>query len=126
MNNITYNEDAARKAAREDVLKQLNKFCTYVGETEGKRPDHKEAWKNTGAGGMGWWNGVPARRAEIPSAGGLASARGLAAVANMMALGGKVEEKTFLTPAGWREMHAHTTEGDTFGMKTFYTQVPRL
>ena len=75
---------------------------------------------------MGWWNGVPARREEIPSAGGLDSAIGLAAVANMMALGGKVGERTFLTPAGWREMHANTTEGDTFGMKTFYTQVLRL
>ena len=72
---------------------------------------------------MSFWNGVEARRAEIPSAGGLASAKGLAAVASMMSLGGKVGDKTFLTPSGWKEMHADTTEGDTFGMKTFYTQV---
>ena len=44
----------------------------------------------------------------------------------MMAQGGKVGERTFLTPAGWQEMHALTTEGETFGMKTFYTQVHRI
>ena len=118
-------EEAALKAGHDGVLKQLEKFRAYLGETEGKRPDHKDAWKNTGEG-LKWWNGVASRRAEIPSAGGLASARGLACVASMLAQGGKVGEKTFLTPGGWQKMHDNATEGETFGMKTFYTQVDIL
>ena len=34
---ILEDENAARNAFREDVLKQLKKFREYVGETEGKR-----------------------------------------------------------------------------------------
>ena len=119
---MTKVEDAAKNAGHDAVMKQLQKFRDYLGETEGRRPDHKDAWKNTAAG-LSWWNGVAARRAEIPSAGGLASARGLARVASMLAQGGKAGGRTFLSPGGWEEMHGHTTQGDTFGMKTFYTQV---
>ena len=119
-------EEVATKAAHDGVLKQLEKFRAYAGETEGKRPDQPASvWKKED-GGLKWWNGVSARRAEIPSAGGLASARGLACVASMLAQGGKAGGKTFLTPDGWQKMHDNATEGETFGMKTFYTQVDIL
>ena len=72
---------------------------------------------------LSFWNSTAARRAEIPSAGGLASARGLALLAAVLANGGSWEGKKFLTQLGWEQMHAKATPGETFGMKTFYTQV---
>merc|ERR1712181_183558 len=82
--------------------------------------EHKDTWKQGDA--ISFWNTTACRRAEIPSAGGLASARGLAKVAGMLASGGKAEGQTFLGEAGFRAMHDLPTEGWTFGMHTFYTQ----
>lgn len=72
---------------------------------------------------MTFWNSVRCRRAEIPSAGGLASGRGLAKVANMLALGGNVGLHKVLGEKGFDALHSETSEGWTFGMRTFYTQV---
>jgi len=67
---------------------------------------------------MSFWNSTDCRRAEIPSAGGLASARGLAKVANMLCQenGGPLGKK------GFSAFHADPTPGVTFGMSTFFTQ----
>jgi len=67
---------------------------------------------------MSFWNSIDCRRAEIPSAGGLASARGLAKVANMLAQGGS----DYLGAEGHQALHAFPTPGVTFGMSTFFTQ----
>jgi len=113
-------EETAGKQGRSDVMEALKKFRAYEGETEGKRKEHKDTWKQGDA--ISFWNTTACRRAEIPSAGGLASARGLAKVAGMLAAEGKADGKTFLGEAGFRAMHDLPTEGWTFGMHTFYTQ----
>ena len=93
----------------------------------GKRPDLQCTWRGMERGqllgGMGFWNSASCRRAEIPSAGGLASGRGLARVANMLALGGSVGGRRVLGPRGFAALHAEATEECIFGMKTFFTQV---
>jgi len=113
-------ESTAGKQGRKDVMEAMRRFRAYEGETEGKRKEHKDTWKQGDA--ISFWNTTECRRAEIPSAGGLASARGLAKVAGMLSTGGKAEGRTFLGEAGFRAMHDLPTEGWTFGMHTFYTQ----
>ena len=75
-------------------MEALRKFRAYEGETEGslkrlnililapnienqlakgKRKEHKDTWKQGDA--ISFWNTPACRRAEVPSAGGLASAR---------------------------------------------------
>ena len=81
-------------------MEALRRFRAYEGETEGrqtailliclfaifmlcgeliysmlsgKRKEHKDTWKQGDA--ISFWNTTSCRRAEIPSAGGLASAR---------------------------------------------------
>ena len=103
-------------------MNQLLEFRRQLGESEGKRPDHKDAWVDTPEG-QKMWNSKAARRGEIPSAGGLASASALGAVANMLAQRGKSGGVTVIGEKGWEEMHKSDTEGNTFGMRTFYTQV---
>ena len=68
---------------------------------------------------MEFWNSREARRAEIASANGLASARSLAVVAGHLATPGASFP---LSPPAWQEMHDFPTEGSTFGMKTNFTQ----
>ena len=68
---------------------------------------------------MDFWNSREARRAEIASANGLASARSLAVVAGLLATPGASFP---LSPTAWQEMHDFPTEGSTFGMKTNFTQ----
>jgi len=67
---------------------------------------------------MSFWNSPECRRAEIPSAGGLASARGLAKVASILSQGAS----DYLGAEGHSALHADPTPGVTFGMSTFFTQ----
>ena len=67
-----------------------------------------------------FWNSPPARRAEIPSGGGLASARGLAVIAGHVAARDSQEVISHVTKD---KMQAEPTVGYLFGMKTFFTQV---
>ena len=56
----------------------------YYKETEGRRKDQKPPFKSSGdTFDISFWNSTEARRAEIPSAGGLASARSLAIIAGI-------------------------------------------
>ena len=66
-----------------------------------------------------YWNSVPFRRAELPSAGGLASARGLAKVAGLLAGAGG----GLLGAGTLASMLDLPSPGTTFGMRTFFTQV---
>ena len=67
-----------------------------------------------------FWNSSSARRAEIPSGGGLASARGLAVVAGHVAAR---DSQEVISRVARDKMQAQATEGYLFGMKTFFTQV---
>jgi len=110
---------AANDAKRDDILSLLNKFMDYNKETEGRRKDQKPPFKSSGdTFDISFWNSTEARSAEIPSAGGLASARSLAIIAGQLASGGGqlISENTF------KKMHEKDTEGFVFGMKSFYTQ----
>ena len=68
-----------------------------------------------------FWNSPEARRAELPSAGGLASARGLAVIAGHLARGGG----DILSRGAWTKMHQDPTLGYAAwgGMLTSFTQV---
>ena len=68
-----------------------------------------------------YWNSVPFRRAELPSAGGLASARGLAKVAWLLA--GAGARGGLLGADTLASMLDKPSPGLTFGMRTFFTQV---
>ena len=79
-------QESAEAAGREDVIKLLTKFINYNKETEGRRLDQTPPF--TGISdlfSLEFWNSSEARRAELPSGGGLASARGLAAIAGHLA-----------------------------------------
>ena len=66
-----------------------------------------------------YWNSVPFRRAELPSAGALASSRGLAKVAGLLAGAGG----GLLGAGTLASMLDKPSPGLTFGMRTFFTQV---
>ena len=67
-----------------------------------------------------FWNLPSVRRAEVPSRGGLASARGLAAIAGHLARGGG----DLLSRGAWQKMHQDPTLGYPLGgMPTSFTQV---
>ena len=109
----------AKEAGRLDVLNHLKKFNEYSKETEGRRLDSTPPFEGmTDAFDLRFWNSVEARRAEMPSAGALASARGMAVTAGHLASGGG----DLLSQETWRKMHDKATEGFTFGQKTFFTQ----
>ena len=113
--------EAAKNANREDIVSQLNKFISYNKETEGRRLDQSPPWKNMNDSfAIQFWNSPPARRAEIPSGGGLASARGLAVIAGHVAARDSQEVISHVTKD---KMQAEPTVGYLFGMKTFFTQV---
>jgi len=112
---------AANDAKRDDVLTLLNRFTEYnkLKETEGKRKDQKAPFKSSGdTFDIKFWNSTDARRAEIPSAGGLASARALATIAGQLACGGG----QLISENAFKKMHEQHTEGFVFGMKCFFTQ----
>ena len=70
-----------------------------------------------------FWNSPEARRAELPSAGGLASARGLAVIAGHLARGGG----DLLSRGAWGKMHQDPTLGYPLGgMLTSFTQVKTI
>ena len=113
-------ENAAREAGREDIRNLLKAFTNYSSETEGNRLNQGAPFEDmTSSFDIDFWNSVPARQAEIPSANGLSSTRDLAVVADQLARqGGRI-----LSPGAWKEMHQLPTEGFTFGMRTDFTQV---
>ena len=51
------------------------------------------------------------RKGEAPSANGNCNARGLAAIAALMANKGELGGKTFLSREAWEEMHLNPTDG---------------
>ena len=51
------------------------------------------------------------RKGEAPSANGNCNARGLAAIAAVMANKGELGGKTFLSREAWEEMHLNPTDG---------------
>ena len=113
-------QESALAAGRQDVLKLLAKFINYNKETEGRRLDQKPPF--TGIDelfSLEFWNGPEARRAELPSGGGLASARGLAVIAGHLARGGG----DLLSRGAWQKMHQDPKIGFCFGMKCYFTQV---
>ena len=68
------------------MLGLLTKFISCNKETEGRRPDARPPFTQArDAFSLEFWNSPEARRAEVPSAGGLASARGLAVIAGHLA-----------------------------------------
>jgi len=112
-------QESALDAGRQDVLKLLAKFINYNKETEGRRLDQKPPF--TGIDelfSLEFWNGPEARRAELPSGGGLASARGLAVIAGHLARGGG----DLLSRGAWQKMHQNPKIGFCFGMKCYFTQ----
>ena len=93
---------------------------SYTRETEGNRLNQEAPFRGLiTAFDLDFWNSREARRAEIASANGLASARSLAVVAGHLATPGASFP---LSPPAWQEMHDFPTEGSTFGMKTNFTQ----
>ena len=114
-------QESALSAGREDVLKLLTKFINYNKETEGRRLDQKPPF--TGIDelfSLEFWNSPEARRAELPSGGGLASARGLAVIAGHLARGGG----DLLSRGAWQKMHQDPTPGLLLGGRnTEFTQV---
>ena len=73
----------------------------------------------TGPKDVSFWNLPSVRQAEVPSRGGLASARGLAVIAGHLARGGG----DILSRGAWQKMHQDPTLGFCFGMKCHFTQV---
>ena len=69
---------------------------------------------------VSFWNLPEVRRAEIPSRGGLASARGLAVIAAHLSRGGG----DLLSRGAWQKMHQDPTPGFILsGRNTKFTQV---
>ena len=112
-------DDAARLAGREDIRNLLKAFTNYSSETEGNRLNQSAPFQGmSSAFDMDFWNSARARRAEIPSANCLSSARDLAVVAGHLARGGG----QLLSSGAWQAMHHLPTAGNTFGMRTHFTQ----
>ena len=99
----------------------LTKFINYNKETEGRRVNQKPPFAGyTDTYSLEFWNSPEARRAELPSAGGLACARGLAVIAGHLARGGG----DLLSRGAWSKMHQDPTLGYPLGgMLTSFTQV---
>jgi len=74
-------KECGKKKGRDDLVDSV--------ERSGEMPVLEDLWHMPDnlqmKDPMSFWNSTECRRAEIPSAGGLASARGLAKVANMLA-----------------------------------------
>ena len=74
----------------------------------------------TGSIDVPFWNLPQVRQAEIPSRGGLASARGLAVIAGHLARGGG----DLLSRGAWQKMHQDPTPGFLLGGRnTEFSQV---
>jgi len=107
-------KECGKKKGRDDLVDSV--------ERSGEMPVLEDLWHMPDnlqmKDPMSFWNSTECRRAEIPSAGGLASARGLAKVANMLAQ----STSDILGAEGHRALHAHPTPGVTFATSTFFTQ----
>ena len=105
--------EAATEAGREDVIEQLENHKERLSRT--KKRHNPTAWDVMKPG---FWNSGSARRAEVPSRGGLASARALATIAHHLATGNRI-----ISEETRQEMHGQPTEGSMLGgLKTFFTQ----
>ena len=109
--------EAATAAGRSDVAQLLAKF--QLATSSSSSPAPPPILGMVDSAGAGFWDLPRVRRAEVPSRGGLASARGLALVAGQLAMQGG----SLLSAQAVAQMQQHPTVGFTFGMKTFYTQV---
>ncbi len=77
----------------------------------------------TGMTNLNIFNEPNFARGETPSANATCSARGLGKVAAMMAAGGKLEGREFLTGSAWKAMHEHPLKAAMGGMLiTRFTQ----
>ena len=104
----------ATEAGRHDVLEQLKQYQESMKDVVKK--DNPTAWA-----GMdnSFWNSESARRAEVTSRGGLASARGLAVIADSLAQTGN----GIISRDTWLKMHQEAKEGVMLGgLRTFFTQ----
>ena len=109
---------AASEACRDDIVSRVLKM---VEDTTASSPppirnmaDQKD---------VPFWNLSSVRQAEVPSRGGLASARGLAVIAGHLARGGG----DLLSRGAWSKMHQDPTLGYPLGgMLTSFTQVKTI
>ena len=105
---------AASEAGRDDIVRKVLEMPED--STVSPPPPIKGM---TGPKDVPFWNLPEVRRAEIPSRGGLASARGLAVIAGHLARGGG----DLLSRGAWQKMHGDPKIGFCFGMKCYFTQV---
>ncbi len=76
-----------------------------------------------GMGGMGFFNEPRFSMGETPSANASCSARGLAKVGAMMAVGGSWEGREYLTEQAWTALHENPVKADMGGfLTTRFTQ----
>jgi CubicO group peptidase (beta-lactamase class C family) len=75
-----------------------------------------------GMKGVEFFNETAIAMGETPSANANCSARGLAKVASMMAVGGKWKGTEYLTEAAWAALHAAPIEASMGFMSTTFTQ----
>ena len=106
---------AASEAGRADIV---SKVSIMAEEPAAYPPPIRNM---TGPKDVPFWNLSSVRQAEVPSRGGLASARGLAVIAGHLARGGG----DILSRGAWTKMHQDPTLGYAAwgGMLTSFTQV---
>ena len=108
--------EAATAAGRSDVAQLLAKFQLASSSSSPAPPPILGMVDSAGAG---FWDLPRVRRAEVPSRGGLASARALALVAGQLAMQGG----SLLPAQAVAEMQQQPTLGyPVQGMKTLFTQ----
>ena len=108
--------EAATAAGRSDVAQLLAKFQLASSSSSPAPPPILGMVDSAGAG---FWDLPRVRRAEVPSRGGLASARGLALVAGQLAMQGG----SLLSAQAVTQMQQQPTLGyPVQGMKTLFTQ----
>ena len=108
--------EAATAAGRSDVAQLLAKFQLA---TSSSSPAPPPILGMVDSAGAGFWDLPRVRRAEVPSRGGLASARGLALVAGQLAMQGG----SLLSAQAVAQMQQQPTLGyPVLGMKTLFTQ----
>ena len=86
------------------------------GTTRGAPPPFK------GMKEIAFFNDPSIAMGETPSANANCTARGLAKIAAMMSMGGKWQDKTFVSEQAWQELHSDPLKGDMGFMTTTFTQ----
>lgn len=72
--------------------------------------------------GIGSFNDAAIAMGETPSAAASGSARGLAKIAGMMAMGGRWQDQTYLNNTGWQALHDHPVVDDMGFVAPYFTQ----